>query len=62
LPDINLYYDKYDTRNQWLNDWMPSTGYDLWGGGLLLPIPEPSTFLAMGCGIALLTFLRRRQG
>ena len=62
LPDVNLYYNKYDERNQWLNDFIPNTGYDLWGGGLLLPIPEPSPFLAVGAGLALLAFLRRRKG
>jgi hypothetical protein len=62
LPDVNLYYNKYDERNQWLNEFIPNTGYDLWGGGLLLPIPEPSPFLAVGAGLAFLAFLRRRRG
>jgi autotransporter-associated beta strand protein len=61
LPDVNFYYNKYDERNQWLNDFIPDTGYDLWGGGLLLPIPEPSPFLAVGAGLTLLAFLRRRR-
>ena len=62
LPNVNLYYDKYDHRNDWLTEWVPSTGYELWGSGngLLLPIPEPSSILAVGAGMALLLFLRRR--
>ena len=60
LPSVNLYYDKYDSRNDWLNTYVPATGYDLWGGGQLLPIPEPSPLMAVACGIALLAFLRRR--
>ncbi len=62
LPDINLYYSREDSRNQWLNEFIPNTGYNLWGGGLLLPIPEPSSFLAVGAGLAFLAFLRRRTG
>ncbi len=60
LPSVNLYYDKYDSRNDWLNTYVPATGYDLWGGGQLLPIPEPTPLMAVACGIALLAFLRRR--
>ena len=64
LPNINLYFDVYNPSNDWITAWLPSsvpgTGYDLWGGGLLLPIPEPSPFLAVGAGLALLAFLRRR--
>ena len=66
LPNVNLYYDKYDSRNGWLNANLinsSAAGYNLWGGnGLLLPIPEPSPILAVGAGLALLTFLRRRAG
>ena len=60
LPNINLYYDKYDTRNDWLTTYLPNTGYDLWNGGLLLPIPEPSALAAALAGLGLLAFLRRR--
>jgi hypothetical protein len=46
LPNINLYYDKYDPNNAYLKE----TTFNLWGGnGLLIPIPEPS-------GIALILF------
>ena len=64
LPNINVYYDSFDARNQWLNDWLPSsspgTGYDLWGGGLLLPIPEPSSLVLCAMGMAAVGFLSRR--
>ncbi|MFZ4780148.1 MAG: hypothetical protein ACOYM3_32735, partial [Terrimicrobiaceae bacterium] len=61
LPDINLYYSITDHRNDWLTAVIPSTGYDLWnGGGLLLPIPEPSAVLSIGSAFALLAFFRRR--
>ncbi len=62
LPNVNLYYDTYNPQNEWLNAWIPSTGYDLWGGGLLLPIPEPTSLLAVVGGAVLLTWLRRRKG
>ncbi|MCX5761480.1 MAG: PEP-CTERM sorting domain-containing protein, partial [Gemmatimonadetes bacterium] len=61
LQGVNLYYDYYNQDNKWLNDWIPDTGYDLWGGSLLLPIPEPSPLLAVGAGLALLALLRRRR-
>ncbi len=60
LPDINLYYDKFDSNNAYLMGQV----YDFseWGAGhgLLIPIPEPSTMLAVGSGLVLLAFLRRR--
>ena len=62
LPDINLYYSREDPRNAWLNANIPGTGYNLWGGGLLLPIPEPSAFATIAVGLGLLAFLRRRTG
>jgi autotransporter-associated beta strand protein len=64
LANINLYYDRVDPRNDWLNanlTGIAAGGYDLWGGGLLLPIPEPSALLALGGGAILLVFLRRRK-
>ncbi len=58
LPDINLYYDAGDARNAYLQD----ASYALWGGGgLLIPIPEPSTFLIVLSGAALLVAIRRRS-
>jgi T5SS/PEP-CTERM-associated repeat protein len=61
--DVNLYYDRFDSRNDWLTTYLPDLGYDLWGpnAGLLLPIPEPSALLAVGAGLAVLAFLRRRR-
>ena len=65
LPNINLYYDKYDPRNGWLNANLindSAAGYNLWGNnGLLLPIPEPSAFLALALGAGALAFLRRNR-
>ena len=61
LQGINLYYSREDPGNEWLNEFIPDTGYALWGGSLLLPIPEPSPFLAVGAGLALLAFLRARS-
>jgi hypothetical protein len=59
LPDINLYYDAGDARNAYLND----QSYDLWSGGLLIPIPEPSTAgLVLGGTLLSGWFLRRRKG
>ncbi len=61
LPDINLYYDASDARNAYLQD----ASYALWGGGgLLIPIPEPSPILIVAVGLALLAVFRggRRQG
>lgn len=59
LPDINLYYDKYDPNNAYLG----GAAYDLWGGnGVLLPIPEPAVAVVLGGGLALLILTRRRKG
>lgn len=60
LTDINVYYSREDPGNAWLNEFIPDTGYSLWGGSLLLPIPEPSAFAAIAAGLGLLAFLRRR--
>lgn len=63
LPNVNLYYDTYDPRNGWLNANLvgdSANGYNLWSGGLLLPIPEPSALGTLAAGLALLGFLRRR--
>ena len=59
LEGINLYYDKYDPNNAYLE----GLEFDIWGSAnsLLIPIPEPSPFLAVGAGLALLAFLRRRR-
>jgi hypothetical protein len=57
LPNINVYYDKYAAVNAYLQ----GLQFDVWSGGLLIPIPEPSPFLAVGTGLALLAFLRRRR-
>ncbi len=56
LPDINLYYDRSDSRNAYLQD----ANYQLWGngGGMLIPIPEPFIFLNVVGGMALLAMLR----
>ncbi|MCC7517833.1 MAG: PEP-CTERM sorting domain-containing protein [Verrucomicrobiae bacterium] len=54
---INLYYDPSQPGNTYLN----GLSYDLPGAGWLIPIPEPSAFLAVGAGLALLAFLRRRR-
>lgn len=64
LPDIDVYYDKYDARNDWLNANLindSASGYNLWGGGLLLPIPEPSTLGAIGLGAVLMLAMSRRR-
>lgn len=64
LPDINVYYDKYDARNGWLNANLindSATGYNLWGGGWLMPIPEPSMFAALAVGLGLIVLSRRRR-
>lgn len=59
--DVDLYYDATLAANAWLG----SNTFLLGSGSLLpypgfLPIPEPSPFLALGTGLALLAFLRRR--
>lgn len=61
LPDVNLYYDKFDPNNAYLGGLVYD--FDGWGvgHGLLIPIPEPSALLAMGLGGGLLLFLRRRH-
>ncbi|MCC7517664.1 MAG: hypothetical protein IT578_00600 [Verrucomicrobiae bacterium] len=47
LPDINLYYDKYDPNNAYLGQ----ETFALWGGGgLLIPIPEPGALLLLLAG------------
>ncbi len=57
LPNVNLYYDRDDPGNAYLG----GATYGLWsGGGLLIPIPEPTTLWAGAAGLALLAFLRRR--
>jgi T5SS/PEP-CTERM-associated repeat protein len=56
--DINLYYDKFDTKNAYLQG-LEFNGWS--GGGLLIPIPEPTAWMALGTGLALLAFLRRRS-
>ena len=65
LPNINLYYNKYDPRNNWLNVNLIGSeagGYNLWGGGLLLPIPEPSTAgLILGGALFSACLLRRKR-
>jgi hypothetical protein len=56
--NINLYYDKYDTANAYLQ----GVAFNLWDGkGLLIPIPEPSALGAGAAGLAFLIFLRRRS-
>lgn len=60
LPNINLYYDRFDPRNDWLNANLPAGGYSLWGGGMVLPIPEPSSLLVLAFGTGALASLRRR--
>lgn len=57
LPNINLYYDKFAAENTYLH----GTQFDLWSGGLLIPIPEPTAILAAASGLSLLVFLRRRN-
>jgi hypothetical protein len=61
LPNVNLYYDGYNSQNAWLNQYLPPTGYDLWGGGMLLPIPEPTPLALVALGLAAARFLRRRR-
>jgi hypothetical protein len=64
LPNVNLYYDVYDQRNNWLTAQLPSVagaGYDLWNGGLLLPIPEPSALMLTLVAGALSAFILRRK-
>ena len=62
LTDINVYYSREDPGNAWLNEFIPNTGYDLWGGGLLLPIPEPSTLmLGLAAGVLGVLILRRNR-
>ena len=62
LEGINLYYDKYDPNNAYLGGLVYE--FDQWDAkqSLLIPIPEPSPVLAVGAGLALLAFLRRRKG
>lgn len=61
LPDVNLYYDEFDPNNAYLGGLV--YGFDEWGvgHGLLIPIPEPSAWLAVGLGGGLLLLLRRRH-
>lgn len=63
LPNINLYYDRVDPRNGWLNANLIGSaagGYALWsGGGLLLPIPEPSSLMLMAISAGLALAFRR---
>ncbi len=59
LPDINLYYDASDARNAYLQD----ASYALWGGGgLLIPIPEPSSLALLLLGPAWILARRRLWG
>jgi T5SS/PEP-CTERM-associated repeat protein len=57
LPSINLYYDQGVAGN----DYLQGQTYSLWGGSLLIPIPEPSSALALGAGLAAFLFLSRRR-
>jgi hypothetical protein len=65
LPNISVYYDVQDARNDWLTQWLPSTqaggAYDLWGGGLLLPIPEPSSLALWALALGAVAAARRRD-
>ena len=58
LPDINVYYDKYAAENAYLQ----GLEFNVWSGGLLIPIPEPSAamMLAGALGIGLVVWGRRR--
>ncbi len=59
LPDINLYYDASDARNAYLQD----ASYALWGGGgLLIPIPEPSSLALLLLGPAWILVRCRLRG
>jgi hypothetical protein len=65
LPNVNLYFDPTDPRNDWLVNNMPDGGYNFWGGGSLsgaslLSIPEPSPAALALAGAALAALLRRR--
>jgi hypothetical protein len=56
LPNINIYYDGGVAGNTYLQ----GQTYNLWGGSLLIPIPEASSLAALGLGLGLLALVRRR--
>lgn len=57
LPDINVYYDKYAAQNAYLQ----GLEFNVWSGGLLIPIPEPVTLGALAAGLGLLALRRRAR-
>ncbi len=57
LTDINLYYDKFVGGNAYLQ----GDTFNLWGGGLLIPIPEPSALALTLAAGALSVFILRRK-
>jgi hypothetical protein len=61
LEGVNLYYDKYDTRNDYLDGQVYE--FDQWDArwSLLIPIPESSTWVMIG-GAALMFLVLKRKG